>query len=46
MITSDMLAPITSTVTSSITAVGPVGIGILALMLGFKVVPRVIKSFF
>lgn len=46
MITADMVAPIANAVQSGITTLVPVGIGIMATMLGFKIIPKVIYSFF
>lgn len=42
-ITSDMLAGVTSDFTSAVTVAAPVGIGIMALILGIRFVPRLIK---
>lgn len=44
-ITSDMLAPITSTVGTNISVLTPVGIGIMGMMIGVSLVPRVIYKF-
>lgn len=44
-ITTDMLSPITSTVGANITTLTPVGIGIMGMMIGVSLVPRVIYKF-
>ena len=44
-ITADMLTPITSTVGTNITTLTPVGIGIMGMMIGVTLVPRVIYKF-
>ncbi|MCI8349804.1 MAG: hypothetical protein HFJ86_01410 [Oscillospiraceae bacterium] len=44
-ITTDMLTPLVEGVVSNIQVILPVGIGLMALMLGIKVIPRLIKRF-
>lgn len=44
-ITSDMLAPITSQVNAAITSAAPVGIGVMAVLIGITVLKKVIKKF-
>ena len=44
-ITSSMLAPITSAVNSGLTTIVPVGIGIMAIILGIGLIPKIIKRF-
>lgn len=44
-ITSDMLTPLVEGVVSNITVVLPVGLGLMGLMLGIKVIPRLISRF-
>lgn len=46
MITAEMLAPITTAVTTNINLLVPVGIGIMSIMLGVSVIPRIIYKFF
>lgn len=46
MVTAEMLAPITTAITSNITLIVPVGIGIMATMLGVSIIPRIIYKFF
>lgn len=46
IITSVMLAPITSAVTDNLGTLLPVGIGIMAIMLGVSLIPRIIYKFF
>jgi len=46
MVTALMLAPITTAVTSNLTLLVPVGIGIMALMIGVSLIPKIIYRFF
>lgn len=46
MITAEMLGPITTAVTSNATAIIPVGIGIMGVMIGVSLIPRLIYKFF
>ena len=46
MINASMLAPITEAITSGLTECVPVGVGIMALMLGVSLIPKVIYRFF
>ena len=43
-ITADMLEPITDYLTSAVTVAAPIGIAILAVMLGVKFVPKIINK--
>lgn len=43
--TADMIKPIVDAVTSNVTAVLPSAVSIMALFIGIKAVPRIIKSF-
>lgn len=45
MITAEMVAPITSAVTSNIGILVPVGIGILSIMVGVNLIPRIVYKF-
>lgn len=45
-ITSEMLAPITSAVANNLSTLLPVGIGLMAIMLGVSLIPRIIWKFF
>jgi len=45
MITAEMLAPITEAVTSNISVLVPVGIGILGIMVGVNLIPRIVYKF-
>ena len=45
-ITSAMLAPITTAVTSNVGVILPVGVGILGIMLGISLIPRIVYKFF
>lgn len=46
VITSEMLAPITDAITGNLGVLLPVGIGIMAIMIGIHLVPRIIYKFF
>jgi hypothetical protein len=46
VITSEMLAPITNAITSNLQVLLPVGIGIMGVMLGVALIPRIIYKFF
>lgn len=45
MITAEMLAPITTAVTNNISVLVPVGIGILGIMVGVNLIPRIVYKF-
>lgn len=45
-VTSEMLTPITQAVTSNLGVLLPVGIGIMAIMIGVALIPRIIWKFF
>lgn len=45
-VTSAMLEPITSSITSNLTTLLPVGITIMAVMIGVSLIPRIIYKFF
>lgn len=45
-VTSAMLAPITSAITDNLGVLLPVGITIMAVMLGVSLIPRIIYKFF
>ena len=45
MIDSSMLAPITSTLTSNLEVLLPVGIGIMGIMIGVSLIPRIVYKF-
>lgn len=45
VITAEMLANITTSITSTITEVAPIGITAFALLLGLSLVPRVVRNF-
>lgn len=44
MVTAEMLAGITTEVTNTISNCLPVGIGILALVMGVRFIPKIIKA--
>lgn len=46
IITSDMLTPVTSAITNNVATLLPVGIGIVAIMLGVSLIPRITWKFF
>jgi len=46
IITSSMLEPIVSAITNNLGVLLPVGISIMAIMIGVKLVPRIIYRFF
>lgn len=45
-ITSAMLAPISSAVSSAAPELVPVGVGIMAILIGVSMIPRIIYKFF
>lgn len=44
-ITAEMLAPLTSGINSNMAVIVPVGLGIMALFVGIKMIPKVIGWF-
>jgi hypothetical protein len=46
VLTAEMFTALTSNLTADVGVMVPVGIGIMSIMLGVKVVPKVIYSFF
>lgn len=44
-ITSDLVAPITTAISSGLTTLVPIGIGIMAVFLGIGLIPRIIYKF-
>lgn len=44
-ITSDLVAPITTAISSGLTTLVPVGIGIMAVFIGIGLIPRIIYKF-
>lgn len=46
MITAEMLTPLTTAISSNLTILVPVGIGIMATMLGVSLIPRIVYKFF
>lgn len=44
-ITSDLVAPITTAVSSGLTTLVPIGIGIMAVFIGIGLIPRIIYKF-
>lgn len=45
MITAEMLAPITTTLSSNLDVLLPVGIGIMGTMIGVGLIPRIVYKF-
>lgn len=45
MIDAGMLAPITTTLTSNLEVLLPVGIGIMGIMIGVSLIPRIVYKF-
>lgn len=46
MVTAEMLAPLTEAVTSNVTLLVPIGIGIMAILIGVSLIPKIIYRFF
>jgi len=46
IITASMLKPITDAITGNLGVLLPVGIGIMSIMIGVHLVPRIIYKFF
>jgi hypothetical protein len=46
IVTSAMLAPITDAITDNLAVLLPVGLTIMAVMLGISLIPRIIYKFF
>lgn len=46
IVTSSMLEPVVDTIMANVTVLLPVGLGILAIMLGISLIPRIIYKFF
>lgn len=45
-VTAEMLQPITNSITSNLDVLLPVGIAIMAVMIGVALIPRIIYRFF
>lgn len=45
MVTAEMLAPITTTLTSNLDVLLPVGISIMSVMIGVGLIPRIVYKF-
>ena len=45
MITAEMLAPITTALSSNLEVLVPVGIGIMGTMIGVGLIPRIVYKF-
>lgn len=46
VVTQAMLTPLIDTIMANVTVLLPVGLGILAIMLGIALIPRIIWKFF
>lgn len=44
-ITADLVAPITEAISSGLTTLLPVGIGLMATFIGISLIPRIIYKF-
>lgn len=44
-ITADMLSPVTTAISSGLTTLVPIGLGIMATMIGISLIPRIIYKF-
>lgn len=44
-ITSDLVSPITTAISSGLTTLVPIGIGIMAVFIGIGLIPRIIYKF-
>ena len=45
MVTAEMLAPITTTLTNNLDVLLPVGISIMGVMIGVGLIPRIVYKF-
>lgn len=45
MLSAEMLTPLTNAITSNLDILVPVGIGIMATMLGISLIPRIVYKF-
>ena len=46
IITTEMLQPITDAITANLGVLLPVGIGLMSIMIGVRLIPRIIYRFF
>lgn len=46
VVTSDMLAPVVDAITGNLAVLLPVGLTIMAVMIGVAIIPRIIYKFF
>lgn len=44
-ITAEMLEPVTTAISSGLTTLVPIGIGIMAVFVGISLIPRIIYKF-
>lgn len=45
-ITSEMVKPLLTAVTSNVSVILPIGIGIMGVMLGISIIPKIVYRFF
>lgn len=45
VVTAEMLEPVTTAITENLAVCLPVGLGLLAIMLGVSLIPRIYKFF-
>lgn len=45
VITSELVAPITTAISSGLTTLVPIGIGIMATFIGISLIPRIVYKF-
>lgn len=46
IVTAEQLAPLSAAITDNLTVLLPVGLAIMAIMLGVSLIPRIIYKFF
>lgn len=46
VVTAEMLKPVTDTINQNLTVLLPVGVGIMAIMIGVSLIPRIVHKFF
>lgn len=46
VVTAAMLAPLVTAITDNVGVLLPVGVGIMGIMLGISIIPRIIYKFF
>ena len=46
IVTAAMLAPLVDTISANVGVLLPVGVGIMGIMIGISIIPRIIYKFF